>query len=335
MSFKFLSGMRSRKLVTGAGTSLGWCKAQVASHHPTSSSYYANWYQVNLQRDSCNTRNGYGYGLAHHVADQSRKFHKWKVMTNHDESPVAQLSSASLLLDKGMDQHRQSNAAMESKLQCHQANESCTWDQTSDHSACPLAQQCIQLAQFRSWGHRGTWQKNARSSQRVPKEFPKNPRMSLCDRETWRVSQHLNRKCHRNALHFPLPRRGHPDWPYLSMTCGQKPREPEKMRFFFPKCRSTNSRFDNVQYMPAYPSPSLMESTRMWRSITWHAFLKRFWGKNGAPNLEDVACSVGYANCFSLKGRLKQQVTKHGPTWPGSQVSFEINKPHTHTHMHI
>jgi len=24
----------------------------------------------------------------------------------------------------------------------------------------------------------------------VPKEFPKNPCMTLCDRETWRVSQH-------------------------------------------------------------------------------------------------------------------------------------------------
>jgi len=32
--------------------------------------------------------------------------------------------------------------------------------------------------------------KNVRSSQRVPKEFPKNPCMTLCDRETWRVSQH-------------------------------------------------------------------------------------------------------------------------------------------------
>ena len=111
--------------------------------------------------------------------------------------------------------------------------------------------------------------------------------------------------------------------------------ESRRRCFFFPECRSTNSRFDNVQYMPAYPSPSLMESTRMWRSIKWHAFLKRFWGKNGAPNLEDVACNVGYANCFPSKGRFKQQVTKHGPTWPGSQVSYEINKPTTHTYAYI
>ena len=77
------------------------------------------------------------------------------------------------------------------------------------------------------------------------------------------------------------------------------------------------------------------KAPRMWRYIKWHAFLKRFWGKNGAPNLEDVACNVGYANCFPSKGRFKQQVTKHGPTWPGSQVSYEINKPTTHTYAYI
>ena len=135
MSFKLLSGMRSRKLVTGAGTSLGWCKTQVVCHHPTAS-YYANWYEVDLQPGSCNTR--YGNGLAHHVADQSGKFHKCKVMTNHDKSPVAKLSNVLFLLDKGIGQQKQNDAAMESKLQCHQANESFTWDQTSDNSACPL-----------------------------------------------------------------------------------------------------------------------------------------------------------------------------------------------------
>ena len=78
MSFKLLSGMRSRKLVTGAGTSWGWCKAQVAFHHPTSS-FYANWY---LQNDSCNTCKR--YGLAWFSAPCRRSISEVSLVKSHD-----------------------------------------------------------------------------------------------------------------------------------------------------------------------------------------------------------------------------------------------------------